>query len=120
MDELGMCERGRAAAVLATSSGELWPGTETMVGETVVEQIVAALARGEPVAAVARAYGIDRKTVRAWRRRGEPRPRKPRPTVSQLDPYRTWLEERAPEVDFNASVLCRELRERGFRGSVTD
>jgi uncharacterized protein (DUF433 family) len=36
-----------------------------MVGETVVEQIVAALARGESVSAVARAYVLDRKTVRA-------------------------------------------------------
>lgn len=117
MDELGMGEKGQVAAVPATSSGQLLPRTDAMVGELVVEQIVAALARGERVSAAARAYGIDR-TVRAWRRRGGPRPRKTRPTVSQLDPYRTWLEARAPEVDFNASVLCRELRERGFRGSV--
>jgi transposase len=118
MDELGSRAGGGGTAVPTACSGQLWPGTGTMVGETVVEQIVAALARGESVSAVARAYGLDRKTVRAWRRRGGPRPRQTRPTVSQLDPYRAWLEARAPEVDFNASVLCRELRERGFRGSV--
>ena len=118
MDELGGSERGGVTAVPTACSGQLWPGTDGMVGETIVEQIVAALARGESVSAVARAYGLDRKTVRAWRRRGGPRPRKMRPTVSQLDPYRAWLKARAPEVDFNASVLCRELRERGFRGSV--
>jgi uncharacterized protein (DUF433 family) len=36
-----------------------------MVGYSVVEQIVAALARGESDLAVAREYGLDWKTVRA-------------------------------------------------------
>ena len=89
-----------------------------MVTETVVEQVVQALARGDAVAAVARAYGLDRKTVRSWRRRRGHRPRATRPTVSQLDPYRAWLAQRAPEVGYNASVLHRELCERGFAGSV--
>jgi transposase len=89
-----------------------------MVTETVVEQVVQALARGEAVAAVARAYGLDRKTVRTWRQRGAHRPRAARPTVSQLDPYRAWLAQRAPEVRYNASVLYRELCEQGFTGSV--
>lgn len=89
-----------------------------MVTETVVEQVVQALARGEAVSAVARAYGLDRKTVRAWRRRGQYAARSARPVVSQLDAFRTWIAARAPEVDYNASVLHRELRERGFTGSV--
>ncbi len=89
-----------------------------MVTETVVEQVVQALARGEALAAVARAYGLDRKTVRTWRQRGTHRPRASRPTISQLDPYRAWLAQRAPEVGYNASVLYRELLERGFTGSV--
>lgn len=54
----------------APSSGQPWPGVATMVTETVVEQVVQALARGATVAAVARAYGLDRKTVRSWRGRG--------------------------------------------------
>ncbi|MBK5188223.1 MAG: helix-turn-helix domain-containing protein, partial [Gemmatimonadaceae bacterium] len=41
-----------------------------MVTEMVVEQVVQALARGKAVATVARAYGLDRKTVRAWREWG--------------------------------------------------
>ena len=89
-----------------------------MVTETVVEQVVQALARGEAVAAVARAYGLDRKTVRTWGRQGGYRPRVPRPVVSQLDPYRAWLAARAPEVGYNAAVLHRELCEQGFTGSV--
>ena len=89
-----------------------------MVTETVVEQVVHALARGEGVSAIARAYGLDRKTVRAWRRRGAYVERLARPVVSQLDPYRAWIAKRAPEVDFNATVLYRELCEQGFTGSV--
>ena len=46
-----------------------------MVTETVVEQVVQARARGEAVAAVARAYGLDRKTVRTWTQRGTYGPR---------------------------------------------
>ncbi len=89
-----------------------------MVTETVVEQVVHALARGEGVSAIARAYGLDRKTVRAWRRRGQYVTRTTRPTGSQLDPYRAWIIRRAPEVDYNATVLHRELCEQGFTGSV--
>lgn len=89
-----------------------------MVTETIVEQVVQALARGEAVAAVARAYGLDRKTVRTWRQYGEYRPRLRRATTSQLDPYRAWMTARAPEVAYNAAVLHRELREQGFLGSA--
>ena len=35
-----------------------------MVSETVVELVVQALARREAISAVARSYGLDRKTVR--------------------------------------------------------
>lgn len=111
-------QEGRVVSSPVACSGQPWPGADAMVTETVVEQVVMALARGEAVAAVARAYGLDRKTVRTWRQRGAHRRRASRPTVSQLDPYRAWLAQRAPEVGYNASVLYRELRERGFTGSV--
>ena len=89
-----------------------------MVTETVVEQVLQARARGEAVAAIARAYGLDRKTVQRWTRRGQYAPRAARVVVSRLDPYTEWLACRAPEVGYNATVLFRELRERGFSGSV--
>ena len=101
----------------AADSGEPRPGAVPMVAETVVEQVVQALARGESVTAVARAYQLDRKTVRTWRDRGRYGPRAPRAPVSQLDPYRAWLTRRAPEVGHNAAVVYRELREQGFAGS---
>ncbi len=61
-----------------------------MAAETVVEQVVQALGRGEPIAEVARAFALDRKTVRAWGRCGAyvtdssttPRPSRSRATPS--------------------------------------
>lgn len=90
-----------------------------MVKEAVVEAVVAALSRGETVLSLARAYDLDPKTVRSWRRRGQYRARRPASGCSGglLAPFATWLEARAPEVGFNAVVLHRELREQGFTGS---
>lgn len=88
-----------------------------MVKEDVVEAVLQALGRGTSVLAVARSHGLDPKTIRAWRARGEYGGRRHRPAVSMLDPYAAWLRSRAPEVGFNAVILHRELREQGFRGS---
>lgn len=75
-----------------------------MVTETLVEQVVQALARGEAVAAVARAYGLDRKTVRTWRQRGAHRPRAVVPLRQTASPKATVRFETAPgaqaQVDF--------------------
>lgn len=102
----------------AASSGHSCLGALPVVSETIVEQVIAAVGRGEPLSGIARAYGLDRKTVRAWSRRGAYQERVLRAAVSQLDPYREWLGQRAPEVNYNAAVLCRELREQGFTGSA--
>ena len=83
-----------------------------------VEEVLSRLGRGEPVQRVAQAYGVDRKTIRAWRARGRYQPRQPRPRRSRLDPHATWLTDRAPEVDYNAAVLYRELvTHGGYTGS---
>lgn len=100
------------------SSAHLSRGVEPVVSETIVEQVVAAIGRGESLSGIARAYGLDRKTVRSWSRRGAYQSRVLRAALSVLDPFRAWLERRAPEVHFNASVLHRELKAQGFRGSA--
>lgn len=111
-----MTEAGRAQR--ASSEGIRSPEM-LMVKEAVVEAVVAALARGETVLAVARAYDLDPKTVRSWRQRGQYRARRPASGRGGglLAPFTAWLEARAPEVGFNAVVLHRELREQGFTGS---
>ncbi|HEX6534624.1 MAG TPA: IS21 family transposase [Gemmatimonadaceae bacterium] len=85
--------------------------------EQVVEEVLARLRRGESVVGLARAYGVDPKTIRAWRARGAYRARASRTVPSVLDPYADWLRARAPEVEYNAAVLHRELTAQGFRGS---
>jgi transposase len=85
--------------------------------EQVVEEILTRLRRGASIAGLAAEYGVDRKTIRAWRARGGYGPREPRTRISILEPHRAWLTARAPEVEFNAAVLFRELQERGYAGS---
>ena len=95
------------------------PEEAPVLKEEQVEEIVARLRRGESVTAVAAAYGADRKTIRAWRERGGYRARAPRQSVSILDRHAEWLRARAPEVEYNAAVLHRELRDyRGYTGSA--
>ncbi|MGH7549080.1 MAG: IS21 family transposase [Gemmatimonadales bacterium] len=91
---------------------------EPVLKEQQVQEVLARVARGEPVLGIARALGIDPKTVRAWRARGGWRPRRTGPRSSILDPYAAWLRARAVEVEYNCAVLWRELTGLGYRGSV--
>ncbi len=91
---------------------------EPVLKEQQVQEILARVARGEPVLGIARALGVDPKTVRAWRGRGGWRPRRARPRSSILDAYAAWLRARAAEVEYNCAVLWRELRGLGYPGSV--
>lgn len=70
-------------------------------------------AAGASVSGMARALGMDRKTVRSRLRGGGPPSwrKPPRPTV--LDPYRAHLEQRWQEGCRNAAELARELGRLG-------
>ncbi|MGH7209415.1 MAG: helix-turn-helix domain-containing protein [Nitrospiraceae bacterium] len=50
---------------------------ETMLQEDRVRELLARLARGEGVKRVAREVGVDRNTVKRWRRLGAWRPPQP-------------------------------------------
>ncbi len=90
-----------------------------MVKEAVVQEILARLQHGAKVKALAEEYGVDRKTIRAWRAKGGYQPRAPRVPVKRLDAHAAWLEGRAPEVAYNAAVLYRELVQHyGYTGSA--
>lgn len=91
---------------------------ESMLREDMVQEMLARLARGEGVKTIARDLGVDRKTVKRWRRMGRWQPRRGRPRARGLDPYFERLAQRGPEVSWNAVVLHRELEGLGFRGSV--
>lgn len=90
------------------------------LGEVVV--ILDLHRQGLSVSAIARACGLDRKTVRRYIERGlEPpayRPRQPRPTL--LDPFTSYLRARVSTYPaLTGTRLLRELRERGYQGGYT-
>jgi transposase len=91
---------------------------DPVVKEAQVQEVLARLARGEAVVAIARALQLDPKTVRAWRTQGAWHPRTLRPRCSILDPFADWLRARAIEVEYNGVVLLRELWEQGYRGGL--
>ena len=77
--------------------------------------------QGLSLCAIAAQTGFDRKTIRkylanpAQQPRYGPRPKRP----SQLEAYKTYIEERLSAGVWNVVVLLRELRERGYRGGYT-
>jgi transposase len=87
-----------------------------MLGEDVVREVLARLARGEHVKTIARELGVDKKTIKRWRQRGAWRPRRPRVYPKAIDAHQAFLERRGPEVGWNGVVLLRELRAQGFTG----
>ena len=74
------------------------------------------------VSAIARQFGVDRKTVRKYIARGlEPPAYGPRPVQQKsTDPFLPYLRDRlAAFPGLTAVRLCRELRERGYAGGYT-
>lgn len=74
---------------------------------------------GEPIARLARRFGLSRQTIynHLARATTAPAPRAPRP--SALDPYRDHLRARLEAFDLPAPVLLRELRAKGYTGGLT-
>lgn len=76
---------------------------------------------GLSIQAISELTGFDRKTVRKYLLVPEdtpaygPRGRPP----SLLDPFKPYLEERLAAGVWNAQVLLRELRQRGYPGGYT-
>ncbi|MGI5405069.1 hypothetical protein ACQEVG_37670 [Streptomyces sp. CA-135486] len=71
------------------------------------------------ISAIARRFGLDRKTVRRYLTTdlegliASARDRRPR----QLDPYRPYLQQRFADGCTNAAQLYREIHEHGYRGN---
>jgi transposase len=76
---------------------------------------------GLSVSAISAATGYDRKTVRKYldTRQAVPvyGPRSPRP--GKLEPFRDYIEERLSAGAWNAVVLLRELKQRGYGGGYS-
>jgi transposase len=105
-----------AVRPLGLPSGVDSPTEAPMIREDVVREMLARLARGEGIKRIARELGVDRKTVKAWRRRGGWRPRPIGGRRRALEAFAPFIEARAPEVGWNSVVLHRELQGLGFTG----
>ncbi len=90
---------------------------EPLIEESQWGAIQALRQRGRSKKAIARELGLDIKTVRKWLGRVWKAQRRPN-REQGLDEYREFLEGRAPEVGFNAEVLAREVKTKGYRGSA--
>jgi len=79
--------------------------------------------RGEGVRAIAKQLGCSRNTVRRYLREAQAaryKPRAPRPC--KLDPYKDYLHERVAQARprwIPATVLLREIGERGYTGGLS-
>jgi transposase len=91
---------------------------EPVIGKERWEEIRRMHADGRAVSQIARATGLDRKTVRRCLRQSAWTPyRRPPLAETLLSAHREWLAARAPEVNYSAQILFQELRaNRGYLG----
>ena len=77
--------------------------------------------QGLSIQAISALTGLDRKTIRKYLIAPEAAPvYGPRPAqVSMLDSHKPYLERRLQAGVWNARVLLREIRERGYPGGYT-
>jgi transposase len=93
-------------------------GEEPVVDQERWEEMHRLKATEMTVSGIARATGLDRKTVRRCLRQVRWQGyRRPGRRQALLDPHRAWLAERAAQVGYSARILYQELcARRGFEG----
>ena len=76
-------------------------------------------AKGIAKREIARTLGLDVKTVRRHLKQSgwEAYRRKQKESLNLLKEEQAWLIKRMPEVDYNAAILFRELKSKGYQGS---
>jgi len=81
------------------------------------QQVVALSRTGQSQAAISRALGMERKTVRRWLRRGEfPECKPPHRRPPKVNAFAEYLQQRWHEGCHNASRLYQEIRVKGYAG----
>jgi transposase len=109
--------KGDDGAEPPVTKAERWSRAARQRREARFEQAVHLRAQGMTIRGVARALGVDRKTVRRWLRAGHaPTWRHADHGRSILDSFRHYLEARWTAGYRNGTGLWREIRERGFTG----
>lgn len=78
------------------------------------------IGKGIGLRAIARQLGLSRKSVRKYVYGDAPHRFGKRTSSSEIDPFRPFLCQRWDHGINNAAQLCRELREKGFKGSQSN
>lgn len=95
-------------------------GGEPLLGIDVWAEIRAHAANGWSKKKIAEKFNVDRKTVRKILNNEQYNGYKPRPHQDKLlDSWQEFIEQRAPQVGFNATKLHLELMAKGFAGSYS-
>lgn len=82
-----------------------------MISKERREELQRMRAEGQSVSQIARATGLDRKTVRATLGKAEWIPYRRLPVAATLlSPHAAWLAERGPQVHYSTRILFQELR----------
>jgi len=66
---------------------------------------------------IAKEVALDRRTVAYWLTQAHFRPRKPRPAVSKLDPFKPDIVRLLERYPYSATQVFQRLGEQGFTGS---
>ena len=81
------------------------------------QQVVGMLQSGHSQAAISRALGMERKTIRRWLRRGEfPERKPPHRRPPKVNEFGDYLQQRWNEGCRNATRLYHEIRDKGYAG----
>jgi transposase len=81
------------------------------------QEVLALSNSGHSQAAISRALGMGRKTIRRWLRRGQfPERKPPLHKPAKVNEYANYLQQRWNEGCHNASRLYHEIREKGYGG----
>ena len=81
------------------------------------EQVVTLFNSGQSQAAISRALGIGRKTIRRWLRHQEfPERKPPHRRPPKVNEFADYLQQRWNEGCHNASRLYQEIRQKGYQG----
>ena len=75
-------------------------------------------AEGIPIAEIARRLGRSRQTIYNRLER-DPESAEPTRRPSKLDPYRAYIRSRLERFNVPATVLLREIREKGYTGGIS-
>jgi len=88
-----------------------------MISSREFEQVMERWKTGWRKKAIARALGLDPKTVRKYIGEGQRQGyRRTKPRASLLDAFRARAEQRMVEVNYQAQVLYVDLKEHGYAG----